>query len=377
MPRCSHGGTSLNKQTVQEKALADFEPAAIEQAPGPDVRVRWRAKNFFWTFPHLGIEPKTAIEKVKQFKPVKWVMVAHERHKDGEPHIHVAVEFCKKLDIIGNKKFDKIFGKHGNYQVMKNPIGSVKYLMKDGNYECYGIDPVKYVAANKSVIKQAADGKWDQLYAHVAAGLDLFEFPHLGFLARNLKQIQHFRSQYMARKPVHRVGDWREVGIKALVLWGKTGAGKSHWARRSQVAAFGEPFVLPFQRDGGVWWDGYSGEKLLVLDDFDPSKMPLLQLLRVLDPYKFVGMVKGSHVVADWLVVIITNNIHPDRWYPNAYPARQRALMRRLRICEFDESMRNYNFDVLCTCPARNPATDNVSANLVDWDNVKIHMIEQ
>ena len=48
-----------------------------------------------------------------------------------------------------------------------------------------------------------------------------------------------------------------------------------------------------------------------MLDDFDPSTMPLLQLLRVLDSYRLTGMVKGATIALDFTEVIITNTLRP------------------------------------------------------------------
>ena len=67
-------------------------------------------------------------------------------------------------------------------------------------------------------------------------------------------------------------------------------------------------FSLNFE--GSVWFDGYAGEKILLIDDFEPKGIKRSYLLRMVDIYPFMGQVKGGHVVAEWDYVFITSNHH-------------------------------------------------------------------
>ena len=43
--------------------------------------------------------------------------------------------------------FDFLTGTHGNYQVAKSEISSMRYVTKDGNYVAHGVDPKVFLQA--------------------------------------------------------------------------------------------------------------------------------------------------------------------------------------------------------------------------------------
>ena len=77
------------------------------------------------------------------------------------------------------------------------------------------------------------------------------------------------------------------------------------------------------------WWDGYEGEKTILIDEYD-SQVSLPRLLNILDGYQLRLPIKGGFTYARWTKVIITSNIDPREWHPNAKPFHREALMRRL-----------------------------------------------
>lgn len=99
---------------------------------------------------------------------------------------------------------------------------------------------------------------------------------------------------------------------KVVVLHGKAGTGKSWKVRHdyAQQLGFTEEDVFSLNFEGNVWFDGYAGEKILLIDDFEPKAIKRSYLLRMVDIYPFMGQVKGGHVVAEWDYVFITSN-HP------------------------------------------------------------------
>ena len=69
--------------------------------------------------------------------------------------------------------------------------------------------------------------------------------------------------------------------VKVYVAWGTPGSGKSYWADRFRPET---TFTLPDQGRGTVWFDGYDGEKVLLIEDFE-GKINYRSLLRYLDNY--------------------------------------------------------------------------------------------
>ena len=98
---------------------------------------------------------------------------------------------------------------------------------------------------------------------------------------------------------------------KVFVFTGGTGTGKSWEARHLFSKQIGlnsdEIFSLDFE-NRNLWFDGYNGENILLLDDYTPNAITRSKLLRILDIYQFQGQIKGGYIVAEWDYVFITTN---------------------------------------------------------------------
>jgi len=97
--------------------------------------------------------------------------------------------------------------------------------------------------------------------------------------------------------------------VETIILWGDGGTGKTRWAMETYPDAF-----RVTQPDSQVWWDGYAGEKVILLDDFY-GWIKWGQFLVLLDGYQLGINIKGSTTMACWDLVIITSNNHPSTWY--------------------------------------------------------------
>lgn len=97
----------------------------------------------------------------------------------------------------------------------------------------------------------------------------------------------------------------REIEPKVIWLWGKAGVGKTKWAFDNY------PRDEIYIKDGTQWWDGYNGEKCVLIDDFD-GRWPFRDLLRLLDRYPYRGQIKGGYVKIVSPVIIITCEFPPE-----------------------------------------------------------------
>jgi hypothetical protein len=115
----------------------------------------------------------------------------------------------------------------------------------------------------------------------------------------------------------------RNWKTKVMVLWGKTGTGKTRYCH-DQV--MNSQFWSPgdFQ-----WFDGYNGQPIVIIDDFR-GEYPLPLLLKLLDRYPMRVPIKGGFV--NWCPrkVYITSNVDPNWWYKEADSMSNDALQRRL-----------------------------------------------
>ena len=123
---------------------------------------------------------------------------------------------------------------------------------------------------------------------------------------------------------------WRQLDV--TVLWGHTGMGKTR--RVYHDHPYPELFKLDPCGIDKLWWDGYEGQDVLLIDDYY-GWISIGNLLNILDGYPLRLSVKGSFTYAAWTKVYITSNEGPDNWYkaPNALtPGQTNALSRRLNI---------------------------------------------
>lgn len=118
---------------------------------------------------------------------------------------------------------------------------------------------------------------------------------------------------------------WRPLQV--TVWWGDAGCGKT----RRAYAEFPDLYCLNRSTGGTVWWDGYDGQKTLLLDEFDGTAMPLRLLLQVLDGYPLRLDTKGGHAWANWERVVLTSNTEPTTWYgPRPELARRIHAVERM-----------------------------------------------
>lgn len=124
------------------------------------------------------------------------------------------------------------------------------------------------------------------------------------------------------RKAMMEEESLQERDIEVHILWGKPGVGKTSSVLNSHDKH--DVYKLMYE-EGGIWWDGYYFQKILLLDDFT-GWIPYEQMLSLLDRYQCRLRTKGSFVYANWTKVYITSNIEPNLWYAKGL----RALERRI-----------------------------------------------
>lgn len=128
----------------------------------------------------------------------------------------------------------------------------------------------------------------------------------------------------------HKRRDWV---MDVRVYWGATGSGKT----RAVYDEFGVGNV--YVKPVGKWWDGYEGEEVVLIDDFDPSNCFDIQFdmyLKLLDRYPMKVEVKGGFEQFLSKVIVFTSNYDPSEWFP--FKMNRDALFRRISLIKRFES---------------------------------------
>lgn len=80
------------------------------------------------------------------------------------------------------------------------------------------------------------------------------------------------------------------------------------------------------------WWDGYSGQKSVILDDLDSDC--LAHYLKIwADRYACTGEIKGSTIPLNFDKLVVTSNYHPAQLFKDEQMTA--AIIRRFKITEF------------------------------------------
>lgn len=116
---------------------------------------------------------------------------------------------------------------------------------------------------------------------------------------------------------------------RVFVFWGRTGTGKSRraWEEAGMDAYSKDPRTK--------FWDGYRGERKVVIDEFRGS-IDIAHILRWFDRYPVCVETKGSGYPLCAETIWITSNLPPWMWYPELDAGTRDALERRLIVEEFE-----------------------------------------
>ncbi|AKZ17027.1 replication-associated protein [Tomato chlorotic mottle Guyane virus] len=107
----------------------------------PPKRFRINAKNYFLTYPHCSLYKDEALSQLKAINtPTNklFIKIARELHEDGQPHLHVLLQFEGKFCCTNNRLFDLVSPSrsthfHPNIQAAKSSSDVKSYVDKDGD----------------------------------------------------------------------------------------------------------------------------------------------------------------------------------------------------------------------------------------------------
>jgi hypothetical protein len=120
--------------------------------------------------------------------------------------------------------------------------------------------------------------------------------------------------------------------VEVIWLWGPPGTGKTRtaWEYCKRLNEFEDPWMSSRSLK---WWDGYEGQREIIIDDFRADFCTYHELLRILDIYPFRVEVKGGSRLLMAELIIITSCFPPDKVYNTREDIGQ--LLRRISACEF------------------------------------------
>lgn len=191
-------------------------------------------------------------------------------------------------------------------------LSNYNYCSKDGDFVEIGIRPM--TAKEKGITQK---DKWAEIKASAQDGrLDDID-PKIFVL--HYRTLMNISKDYAPMPPDadDTTGEW---------YYGDSGTGKSRKARDDNPDAY--------LKMANKWWDGYRGEEVVIIEDFDINHKVLGYHLKIwADRYAFPAEVKGGKINIRPKKIIITSNYHPAAIWEDSNTLE--PILRRFQLSSF------------------------------------------
>ena len=245
--------------------------------------------------------------------------------KTGKLHVQGLICFKSSCKWTAIKA---LLGHKAHIEKMESPDGSYEYCTKEetrvfGPWE-HGDRPRGKGKSKKKVGERIVEA--------VTTGKRTYDM-----ILEDPSLVMHDRAIKYARFVLaERDSDRQHLGqLRVIVCYGKTGTGKTYSA--INFIAGNRPYfklAAPSKQGDKLWFDGYEGQKVLIMDDWDGRCCTAAVLKNLLDVYKLNVENKGGYAWAAWDTVVITSNLHPSQWFikfsPQQVETEEEPLERRI-----------------------------------------------
>nr|QTT61788.1 replication-associated protein [Opuntia virus 2-DBG_56] len=262
-----------------------------------------KAKNIFLTYPQCSLSKEEVLHQLQHIhlpSNKKYIKIARELHEDGQPHLHVLIQFEGKVQITNNRLFDLVSPTrsahfHPNIQGAKSSSDVKSYIDKDGDTlewgefqidgrsargGCQKANESYAKALNASSIEEALqilkeEQPKDYFLQHhniLSNAQKIFQRPPqpwnppypLSSFTNVPEEMQEWADDYFGR-PLNQ----RPIRPKSIIIEGNSRTGKTSWAR-----SLGKHNYLSGHLDFNA--NVYSNEvEYNVIDDVAPTYLKM------------------------------------------------------------------------------------------------------
>lgn len=241
-------------------------------------------------------------------EPWDYLVYGKETGEKGTPHLQGYGKLKKRLR---HKQICELLPRAWVSKMRGTPQEASDYAKKDGDFVEHGTVPPKQGDAGGS----ANLARYEAAKASAVAG-DLDAIP-ADLLTR------HY-STYKRMKQDHQVPLPYLPTTSGVWITGETGSGKSHYAR--------EKYPDYYLKACNKWWDGYTGQDNVIIEDMDPGHEFLGHNLKLwADRFDFVAEQKGATIRIRPKTIVVTSQYTMDQIWINK-PEDLDAIKRRFRV---------------------------------------------
>lgn len=222
----------------------------------------------------------------------------------GTPHLQGFITFVKNTTV----KQARAMLPRAHVEKARAAEAARKYAEKDGE-----------LVINICRTRQGRRTDLEKVAEMVTSGASLREvaeeYPVVFMkMSRGIRELQTVLAEGAAQR-------FRDVKVYTIV--GPTGIGKTRYVYDHH--SFADIYSLTVE-NGRLWFDGYQGQSVLLIDEFRTGKFQISDMLRLLDGYPMRLPVKGGSAYAAWTTVYITSNQPVSDWFQDAHGALARRF---------------------------------------------------
>lgn len=275
-----------------------------------------RSRGWCFTLNNYSFDEENLVYSLSWERDLVYVVVGKEIGESGTPHLqgYIYNQNKKSLGQVKNLL------ERAHWEAQKGTFEqAINYCKKDGDYFEYGEIPKtpKQKGSSGGVAEQE---RWD--LARKAAEEGRFN---------DIPSDIYFRFDVAAHRLRNRALQEGLVDLDGELehewWYGDPGTGKTSRARKEYPTAF---LKDPKER----WWDGYDGEEVVIIDDFDKYQIAQSgDMKRWLDRYVLQAPFKGGYMKIRPKKIIVTSNYHPSDIWDDA--VTQKAILRRVKVVHF------------------------------------------
>ena len=270
-------------------------------------------------------------ESIERYKEIDCLWIAiNKEHQDDEnstPHIHIAIAFQ------GSRRFSaikKLFPRADIRQMRGTPQDCVTYMTKENTTLLFEKGERPIIEHGTKKAREASKKKWEDAYQAAKEGR-FDDIPKDMYI----RYDRAFHRIYDENQKDILTEDFDDEDLKDhnLWLWGPTGTGKSHTARR--IAKMLDPDGRPYLKLLNKWWNGYKATWVTIIDEASPKNCEYLGsfIKTWCDKWDTAAEVKNSHYPSlRPHYIIVTSNYCIDECFPD--PKESDPIHRRFtEVC--------------------------------------------
>lgn len=266
-----------------------------------------RSRSWCFTINHYDEEDGARIQEMTA--RYRYIVAGKEVGESGTPHIQGYV-YLKNAMTMG--ALSRLLPRAHLEMARGTPQQAADYCKKDGDYWEDGELP-----ASQSEKGEAEKARWEDARTKAKAG-DMDAIPADIY-------IRCYNS-LLAIGRQHQPMPESRAELDNLWYYGPTGTGKSRKAREENPGYY--------LKNKNKWWDGYTGQEVVIIEEWDPSYSMLGSFLKEwADHYPFNAEFKGSSRLIRPKKIIVTSNYSIDECFVDE--ATREPLHRRFTSHHF------------------------------------------